>query len=183
MPEESKCCSKCGLDKPLSEYHDKKRKKQRKDGSFHYWQSKSAHCKACHYALQKDNNDRYADYYRKYRQDNKEKISEKTKAFYIRNMSEWWSILSQFVELKCSVCGYDKSSAALDFHHVNPADKESTVHKLMGQGNKPDEMSVARLKREVGKCIVLCANCHREHHSKYNFLEKITPKIADAIRK
>lgn len=59
---------------------------------------------------------------------------------------------------KCIKCGYNKCNAALDFHHVDSSDKEfNPAHLTRGSWNK--------LKIELDKCVLLCANCHREHHS------------------
>ena len=56
---------------------------------------------------------------------------------------------------KCQNCGYDKSYGALDFHHKNPSEKDFCI-----TGDKSFEI----LKPELDKCILLCANCHRELH-------------------
>ena len=58
----------------------------------------------------------------------------------------------------CAICGYDKCDAALDFHHVNPEDKEFRIRTISLQFK--DE----RIIEELNKCILLCANCHREKH-------------------
>ena len=64
--------------------------------------------------------------------------------------------LIQLLGGKCSVCGYDKCIAALEFHHRDPQTKLFSLGK--------DRM----LKRweivleEAQKCDLLCANCHRE---------------------
>ncbi len=55
----------------------------------------------------------------------------------------------------CQICGYNKCLAALDFHHVG--DKDNDVSELY---------SGAYTIAEINKCIVLCANCHREIHAK-----------------
>jgi len=60
---------------------------------------------------------------------------------------------------KCSKCGYKKYSGALDFHHVDPSTKSFALSK--GSMCK----SLTALKKEADKCILLCANCHREHHN------------------
>jgi 5-methylcytosine-specific restriction endonuclease McrA len=59
---------------------------------------------------------------------------------------------------KCESCGYDKCISALEFHHVNPKEKDFTIAhaKLL----KFDENT----KAELNKCVLLCANCHREEH-------------------
>ena len=59
---------------------------------------------------------------------------------------------------KCSKCGYSKSLAAFDFHHPND-DKEASVSELLARkGNFERALSEAK------KCMLLCANCHRETH-------------------
>ena len=58
---------------------------------------------------------------------------------------------------KCSKCNYDKCVAALDFHHIDPTTKDDSLKNLMRGSWK-------KIKTELEKCILLCANCHREHH-------------------
>ena len=60
--------------------------------------------------------------------------------------------------LKCAKCGYDKCVAALDFHHIDPNEKEDTVARLSVHSG------VEKAFEEIKKCIPLCANCHREFH-------------------
>lgn len=57
---------------------------------------------------------------------------------------------------ECKKCG-DTRTWVLDFHHKNPSEKDFTVAKL-----KKSNKDV--IKQEIDKCIVLCANCHREFH-------------------
>lgn len=56
----------------------------------------------------------------------------------------------------CSNCGYSKCLAALEFHHPDPSVKES---KIIGS-----TASLAKQRAEAQKCVLLCANCHREAH-------------------
>lgn len=58
---------------------------------------------------------------------------------------------------KCEVCGYDKCQQALEFHHTDPSGKEFPLTDGRSR-------SWERMKKEVDKCILLCANCHREYH-------------------
>lgn len=60
---------------------------------------------------------------------------------------------------KCEVCGYSKSQAAMDFHHVDPTQKDLAI----GSGN-PRQWEVIRV--ELDKCRLLCSNCHREEHDR-----------------
>ncbi len=59
---------------------------------------------------------------------------------------------------KCSKCGYNKRNAALDFHHLDPLQKDYSPAHLMKSTN------FEKLKSELDKCVLLCANCHREEH-------------------
>ena len=62
---------------------------------------------------------------------------------------------------KCEICGYDKCIDALDFHHLNPNEKDFGISEY-------GILSFERLKKEVDKCILVCCRCHREIHSKQN---------------
>ena len=57
----------------------------------------------------------------------------------------------------CSKCGYSKSMSALEFHHLDPTVKDFALGHKRG-------LSEEALRKEIGKCILLCANCHREEH-------------------
>lgn len=59
---------------------------------------------------------------------------------------------------KCERCGYDKCSAALEFHHTDPTQKD------FGIAASGHTKSFEKIKVELDKCIMLCANCHREEH-------------------
>lgn len=58
---------------------------------------------------------------------------------------------------KCSRCNYDRCITALDFHHINPEEKDFTIAKYYN-------LSWDKIKIELDKCILVCANCHREIH-------------------
>ncbi len=57
---------------------------------------------------------------------------------------------------KCQICGYNKHPAALELHHIDPA------IKTFGIGAKGYTRAWNTVKTELDKCILLCANCHRE---------------------
>jgi hypothetical protein len=60
---------------------------------------------------------------------------------------------------KCIRCGYNKFISALEFHHVDPSTKSFVIAKYIHA--KPwDE-----IQKELDKCDLLCANCHREEHA------------------
>lgn len=60
--------------------------------------------------------------------------------------------------LCCAKCG-DKRGYLLDFHHLDPSQKDRTVSRMISN-NASDQ----NIQNEINKCIVLCANCHREFH-------------------
>lgn len=60
---------------------------------------------------------------------------------------------------KCEKCGYDKNLSALDFHHLCPEDKTFQL-----DSRHLSNTNIDKLKEEVEKCVLLCANCHRETH-------------------
>ncbi len=80
---------------------------------------------------------------------------------YESQRNRWRDRKRKAVELlggRCSICGYNKNLSCLDFHHVNPSEKEFDWKKL-------------RLKKwediitEIKKCICVCRNCHGEIHN------------------
>jgi len=67
---------------------------------------------------------------------------------------------------KCSSCGYDRCVEALEFHHTNPSLKDFSI------STKGYTRSWERVMVELDKCIMLCANCHREIHAKLAALRR-----------
>ena len=59
---------------------------------------------------------------------------------------------------KCIFCGYNKYEGALDFHHINETLKE------FGLSEKGITRSWDKIQKELEKCVLICANCHRELH-------------------
>ena len=58
---------------------------------------------------------------------------------------------------KCQCCGYNRCIRALEFHHLDPSQKDFTISGK----SKSFEM----LKKEADKCILVCSNCHKEIHA------------------
>jgi transcription elongation factor Elf1 len=104
-----------------------------------------------------------------------EKLKEYKRQHYIKNKDKYReaSIRSkkntkpkkrEFVsryKLKCGcrLCGYNDSATALEFHHIDPSEKDSAISRLIS-GN----WGLKTIKKEIRKCVVLCANCHRTVH-------------------
>lgn len=72
------------------------------------------------------------------------------------------SLKLQMIEYKggcCVRCGYNKYQGALEFHHLNPKEKDFNPSRLKRYSFDD------RVKSELDKCILVCANCHREIHN------------------
>ena len=73
---------------------------------------------------------------------------------------------------KCCICGFDKYQEALEFHHVNPEEKEFQI----GGGNTIIKALDKQLQ-ELKKCILVCANCHRGIHAGYIIVKIVVKKF------
>lgn len=60
---------------------------------------------------------------------------------------------------KCEICGYNSNLSALEFHHTEPKNKLFSLN-IRQLSNK----SLQSIIKESEKCILICANCHREEH-------------------
>jgi predicted HNH restriction endonuclease len=72
------------------------------------------------------------------------------------------NLRAKAIELKggcCEICGYSKCPEALEFHHLDDAKKD------FGISAKGYTRSWEKVKNELKKCKLLCANCHRELHA------------------
>jgi hypothetical protein len=101
----------------------------------------------------------FKEYYKKNKQKqiarvNKTRLSKKNKIAKIK------------IESGCVRCGYNKHPAALHFHHVDTSTKTMNISCNLHHDIKD-------LLKEIEKCEVLCANCHAEEHSNYDWTEDI----------
>ena len=67
---------------------------------------------------------------------------------------------------KCVICGYNSSTWAFDLHHVDSSTKD------FGLSVRGLTRSWQKLKEEADKCVLVCANCHREVHAGVTQLPK-----------
>ena len=98
--------------------------------------------------------EKHAEYSRKHYEKNKEKIKAASVISRARGKEKWDLYKGS---LKCARCP-ENHIATLDFHHIDPSEKEYEVSKLVSNG------MYTKAYKEVKKCIVLCANCHRKLH-------------------
>jgi hypothetical protein len=87
--------------------------------------------------------------------------AENKEARYARRMERLRSRYQELDEYKeeqgCAECG-EARPYVLQFHHIEPDAKESTISNLVNSA------SMDRVWAEVDKCVVLCANCHMALH-------------------
>lgn len=57
---------------------------------------------------------------------------------------------------RCVICGYGRCVAALEFHHIDPS------QKAFGLSVRGITRSIAIMREEAAKCVLLCATCHAE---------------------
>jgi hypothetical protein len=105
-------------------------------------------------------------YYNNILSDNKKSISAKNR----RQKSK-----KLFIDYKggeCHNCGYDECAAALTFHHL---DKENKLFIISSNSKlyKSIPDFIEKIRNELDKCHILCANCHNE--------EQINHAIADYV--
>lgn len=71
---------------------------------------------------------------------------------------------------KCNLCGYERSVNALEFHHLVSEDKSYGISAKGTCHNLEQDLD------EIKKCILLCANCHREVHDGMFELKELQDK-------
>lgn len=104
---------------------------------------RQSQCKACRKIW-------FANHY----SENKEYYLERNKIT-VAKTRQWFRDYK--ATLSCTTCG-ENHPACLDFHHTDAATKDFSVAEAV-------HYSKSRLLKEIAKCIVLCANCHRKHHA------------------
>lgn len=144
-----KRCSQCKQEKPETEFH---RNRTRGDGL-------RTICKQCAYAR--------AVIYRK---THRAEFNARAKARYWRtqhkareyNHTSWTrmnaarqSMVRLVMDAYPCSCG-ESRYPCLDFHHIDPTSKSATVAAIR---------TCKATFKEILKCTVLCANCHRRLHA------------------
>lgn len=106
--------------------------------------------------------------------DKKKKLEYKkrwNKEFYLKNketekarirkrkagITEWLNIYKSKCACKC--CG-EKTTVCLDFHHIERNSKDLSIALTRKWG-----WGIKRIEKEISKCIIVCANCHRKIHA------------------
>lgn len=128
-----KCCT-CQNLKPLSDFN---RNRAKTDGLQNF-------CRECSHK-------RFQAYYQVNRDKQRKTVTERNRRVARENQVRLVEYLQQH---PCVDCGED-DVVVLDLDHVRE-DKHGAVSMMAGQG-----YSWSRIEKEIAKCDVRCANCHR----------------------
>jgi len=74
----------------------------------------------------------------------------------------------------CEICGYNKNLAAFEFHHKDPNEKENNLDM-----RKLSNSTMQWIEAEFDKCLVVCANCHREVHNEELIVKDVRERVKD----
>tara|TARA_R110000803_G_scaffold39201_11_gene84538 strand:- start:75 stop:539 length:465 start_codon:yes stop_codon:yes gene_type:complete len=128
-----KTCNNCGEQKPKTEFNKKKR---RPDGLQQI-------CRPCE-------RERNREYYSKNKERMKKQINEARKK---RSFSIKQEVFEYLLEHPCVDCG-ETDPRVLDFDHLR--DKDSDIAAMLSGVS-----GISKIREEIDKCEVRCANCHR----------------------
>lgn len=131
----TKQCSKCKTVKSRTDYNIKK---STKDGLAY-------HCKSCE-----------KEAHRKHYQSNKSDYISRAK----QRLRQNTILYKKWREgLICSICN-ETDWHCIELHHIDPTLKEFDIGGSTGHSiNSP------KFKKELSKCIIVCANCHKKIHA------------------
>lgn len=130
-----KKCKKCFTEKTLEDFQKCSRNK---DG-------RTSMCKSCK---------------RLYDNEHYKKNIEQRRPYITKNISKRREAVQDFVKNylithPCVDCG-NSNLVVLEFDHIDPVEKDREISKLIAQAAPLD-----RIEKEIKKCEVRCANCHR----------------------
>ena len=86
------------------------------------------------------------------------------------------AILVREAGSRCVLCGYDRHTGALEFHHLEPSEKSFSLSKA------GVTRSLEKARREAAKCALVCANCHAEVEAGVATLQDEQPSSDVAFR-
>lgn len=145
----NKHCHKCNNTKPTTEFY---KNRKRIDGL-------AANCKTC-------DNVRIRKYQqqpeiRELRKLDNQKRRKNRAAYYAKYAAEYrLKHKIKAIEMlgnQCADCKQQYPTSVYDFHHLDPLEKDAPPASILNK-------SWDNITKELSKCILLCANCHRIRH-------------------
>jgi hypothetical protein len=145
-----KLCKKCDTSKPVSEFNRRGEKLQ-------------PYCKPCQ-------SDTHREYYERNKTGRQQQI--RARAIIQRDLARRY-ILDYFEAHPCVDCG-ETNKVVLEFDHVRGS-KSGNISSMMSLG-----VNLDTIKKEIEKCDVRCANCHKIITAKrggwYEWKSDLNPK-------
>lgn len=100
-------------------------------------------------------------YSRQHYRDNIDDYVARTKKNTARYKEEGRNLIYEFkLSNPCTSCG-ESNPIVLEFDHIDPKTKRNDVSTMATHG-----YSIESIEKEIEKCIILCANCHRQKTAK-----------------
>jgi hypothetical protein len=131
---ETRVCTNCGLEQPLTEYNYKNKRK----GVRH------VHCRGC-------TREQIREHYQANRLVYIAKAKRRKKAVIAQQRER----ITRYLKAHpCGDCG-EADPRCLDFDHVR-GEKRAAISEMIGN------FSWEQIENELAKCEVRCANCHRK---------------------
>lgn len=112
----------------------------------------AAYCKKCSREYIKSHYDRHVEYY-----------VAKAKRSNQRHREKLFKYVGLFLQMhSCVDCG-EKDILVLEFDHRDRSEKFGDISQMMSR-----MQSLSKLKKEISKCEIRCANCHRRKTAREN---------------
>ena len=134
MDERRKRCGKCLATKSLEQFSYRDRGHTRPQ----------SYCRTC-----------LAEYHRAYYVRNREKAIRRAHDRRVRRISKNQSAARAYKDVPCTDCGGRFPPHVMDFDHIL-GDKTENISKMVYTAEP------GALRKEIEKCEIVCANCHRE---------------------
>ena len=172
----TKKCTKCFKEKSIQEFYSRRgeckeciAKKGKK-----YWEENKHIIIIKRRDYFRENREKHLQQKREEYKRNSKKYKESSKKWRLRNPDKtyeyekkrWYEeqkILKNYFKIKaggkCSICGYSKNLSVLEWHHKNEKEKDFVIGK-----KRITFRNYSMFQKEIGKCILLCCNCHKEKH-------------------
>ncbi len=127
-------------------------KKNRNPGSFHF-KNKAAGVKNswCKFCMQEHSRTHYAD--------NPERYKKRARAHQLRCRALVKALVEQAKNKPCADCKQLFPACVMDFDHLDAEQKTMTIGSISHRTHTL--AAVERVRQEILKCDVVCANCHR----------------------
>jgi hypothetical protein len=138
----TRICSTCKIEKPIEEFV----KNKYKSSGFSWY------CKLCKSAIDKE-------YYKTHI---KRQEQTKIRRDKVRKFNK--TIIKSYLQFhNCVMCN-NTDIRVLEFHHRNPKEKEYCISMMLTHNSD-------NLLRELNKCDIVCANCHRIIHCPHSEMD------------